>query len=84
MSSKKAAKSHQKPGLHGGLPAEKLDWEKVAWEIVLSGSPIRIQRAESLMPTIGTVERALYARGEVREAARAILDSWKFRALEVA
>jgi len=74
-------KSKPRARLHGGLPAEKINWENVAWGVVLAHAPrqIGLPSAESLHPSLRTIERAIFGRDEAREAAVAIIDAWAFR-----
>jgi hypothetical protein len=75
-------KHRKRQKLHHGLPAEVIDWNRVGWGVVLANAPMQagLHTAESLHPSIRTIERALFGRSaEARESARIIIDSWAFR-----
>lgn len=73
------SKHRKRTKLHGGLPAEKIDWDKVAWDVVLCHAPKQagLSTAESLHPSLKTIERSIFGRGEAREAAQAIIAAWR-------
>ena len=75
------SRKQKRKKLHGGLPAEVINWNNVAWDVVLAHAPLQIglPSAESLHPSLRTIERAIFGRDEAREAAVAIIDAWAFR-----
>ena len=75
------SKHRKRKTLHHGIPAETINWNNVAWEVVLAHAPKQssLQTAESLHPNAATMDRYVFGRGEKRESARAIIDSYAFR-----
>jgi hypothetical protein len=65
--------------LHHGLRAEKINWENVAWGVVLAHAPKQagLASAESLHPSLLTIERSIWGRGEAQESAAAIIAAWR-------